>query len=76
MFLFDRTDFLEKRTIRENSLDPGIRVLISRNGLVKPKVFDVKWDTPEGHPQELHGHPQTHRKWIVRHLSFIQHPEF
>ena len=26
MFLFDRTDFLEKRTIRENSLVPGIRI--------------------------------------------------
>ena len=25
MFLFDRTDFLEKRTIRENSLVPDIR---------------------------------------------------
>ena len=24
MFLFDRSDFPEKRTIRENSLDPGI----------------------------------------------------
>ena len=26
MFLFDRSDFPEKRTIRENSLDPGVRI--------------------------------------------------
>ena len=36
----------------------------------------VHFHLPRGHPAEPCGHPQTHPKWIVRHLSFIQHPDF